>query len=144
MDDEEVTKLTDDFNEAIADKDPDRFLQFFDESCEIELMNLKLNGKEGAKKWFNWMFSYCERAEFDYVNTALKGQTFFVEYVLKADMKGGKSINSKQSVVILFEDKLVKSLRLYFDRLDFASAVANLPSRIIIDQIMKKSTEGLE
>lgn len=140
---EDASKLAQKFNDAVADKDLDRFLQFFDNSCEIELMDLKLRGKDGAEKWFKWMFSYCEKAEFDYLNTAFNEDTFFVEYVLKADMKGGDSIKSKQAVVIGFEDKLVKSLRLYFDRLDFAYSVANFPSRLIIDQIVKKSTEGL-
>ena len=143
MNESEVSELVEDFNNTIADKDLNRFLGFFDDSCEIELMNLKLKGKKGAEKWFKWMYSYCENVRFDYITTAFKDANFFVEYALKADMKGGDSIESKQTVVLLFEDKLVKSLRLYFDRLDFALAVANLPSRIIINQIIKKSVEGL-
>ena len=44
----------------------------------------------------------------------------------------------------MFENSKIKSLRLYFDRLDFSGAVAkDVISKTIIKEIVNKSLEGL-
>jgi hypothetical protein len=44
----------------------------------------------------------------------------------------------------VFENLKVKSLRMYFDRLDFSSSVAkDVISKTIIRELLRKSLEGL-
>ena len=74
----------------------------------------------------------------------VSGNTFFEEYIAKASLYDGKEIQSKQAVVLQFNSELITSLRLYFDRLEFADAVAkDVISKTIVAELIKKSIEGL-
>ncbi len=56
----------------------------------------------------------------------------------------GEKACSKQAEVLVFENLKIKSLRIYFDRLDFSSSVAkDVISKTIVKQLVKKSLEGL-
>jgi hypothetical protein len=69
---------------------------------------------------------------------------FFEEFLVKATLNNGKKANSKQSEILVYEGSKIKSLRLYFDRLDFLSSIVkDFISKTIINQIIKKSLEGL-
>ena len=74
----------------------------------------------------------------------VSGNTFFEEYIAEAKLQGGEEIRSKQAVVLQFKESLIKSLRLYFDRLDFADSVAkDVISKTIVKELVRKSIEGL-
>jgi hypothetical protein len=75
----------------------------------------------------------------------IEGNVFFEEFLVKARLPDGTELESKQAEVLVYnEDYKVKSLRLYFDRLDFADAVAKDPlSRMIIRKFIKMSLKGL-
>ena len=51
------------------------------------------------------------------------GNTLFEEFILKGTLHNGIEVQSKQSEVLTFENGKIKSLRLYFDRMDFADSV---------------------
>jgi hypothetical protein len=52
--------------------------------------------------------------------------------------------HSKQAVVLVFEDLKIKSLRMYFDRLDFSGLVEkDVVSKTIVKELVKNSLEGL-
>jgi hypothetical protein len=74
----------------------------------------------------------------------VEGNTFFEEFIVEAKFHDGEEAHSKQAVVLVFEDLKIKSLRMYFDRLDFSGSVAkDVVSKTIVKELLKKSLEGL-
>jgi ketosteroid isomerase-like protein len=141
---EEIQKIALAFDKSLEAKNLDQILDNFSEDCEIELLNIKLFGKEGVKKWFNWVFTNVAKFELSPVTIMVEGNVFFEEFVVRATFYDGKKAQSKQAEVLIFDNSKIKSLRLYFDRLDFSSSIAkDLISKTIINQIIKKSLEGL-
>ena len=50
----------------------------------------------------------------------------------------------RQAEVLVYEDHMIKSLRLYFDRLDFSDLIAgNIVSRKIVHSVKSRSLKGL-
>ena len=67
------------------------------------------------------------------------------EFIIHGRLNDGRTVQSKQAEVLVYENLLVKSLRLYFDRLDFAEAVASgWLNRKIIQKLINESIKGLE
>ena len=129
---------------AIENRNFESVLSKFSEDCEIELLGVKLSGKEGVKKWMEWQFKHIAKIDFLPVTKMVSGNTFFEEYIAEAKLHNGEEIWSKQAVVLQFNDSLIKNLRLYFDRLDFADSVAkDVISKTIVKELIKKSIEGL-
>jgi ketosteroid isomerase-like protein len=105
---------------------------------------VKLLGKEGVTKWFNWMYTHIAKIKFLPITIMVEGNTFFEEFTVEAKLHAGEAARSNQAVVLEFENLKVKSLRMYFDRLDFSSAVAkDVISKTIVKELVKKSLEGL-
>jgi hypothetical protein len=132
------------FDKALENKNLDEILDSFTNDCEIELLNIKLVGKEGVRKWFNWLYKHIETLELVPITIIVKENVFFEEFLVKATLNNGKKANSKQAEILVYEDSKIKRLRLYFDRLDFSSSIAkDFISKTIIKQIIKKSIKGL-
>jgi ketosteroid isomerase-like protein len=140
----EIRRVAMALDNALERKDLQAVMEKFADNCEIELLSVKLVGKEGVRKWFNWMYTHIADIEFLPVTIMVEGNTFFEEYVVKAKFHDGEETRSKQAVVLVFENLKVKSLRMYFDRLDFSSSVAkDVISKTIIRELLRKSLEGL-
>ncbi|MDX1814287.1 MAG: hypothetical protein R3319_05800, partial [Candidatus Bathyarchaeia archaeon] len=78
------------------------------------------------------------------ITIIVEGNTFFEEFIVEAKFHDGEEARSKQAVVLVFEDSKIKSLRMYFDRLDFSSSVAkDVISKTIVKELVNKSLEGL-
>jgi ketosteroid isomerase-like protein len=115
----------------------------FADNCEIELLSVKLRGKEGAKKWLSWIYTHVAEIRFLPVTIMVEGSTFFEEFTVEAKFHDGEEARSNQAVVYVFENLKIKNLRMYFDRLDFSSAVAkDVISKTIVKEL-KRSLEGL-
>jgi ketosteroid isomerase-like protein len=107
-------------------------------------MGIKLLGKDGARKWLVWLFDTLVDVKFKPVIIIVEGDTFFEEFVLVGTLPNGKTVESKQSEVLVYEDYKIKSLRIYFDRLDFADVVAEgFVSRKIVKTLISRSLRGL-
>jgi ketosteroid isomerase-like protein len=131
-------------DKAIENRNFESVLSKFSVDCEIELLGVKLTGRDGVKKWMEWQFQHIAKVEFIPVTKMVSGNTFFEEYITKAKLHDGKEIRSKQAVVLQFKDNTITNLRLYFDRLDFADTVAkDAISKAIVKEVIKKSIEGL-
>ena len=140
----EIRRVAMALDNALERKNLQAVMEKFTDDCEIKILSVKLVGKEGVKKWFNWMYTHVAELQFLPVTIMVEGNTFFEEYVVKAKFQDGKEAYSKQAVVLLFENLKVKSLRMYFDRLDFSSSVAkDVISKTIVRELVKKSLEGL-
>ncbi len=141
---EEIRKAAEKFDDAIVNKNLNLVLECFADDCEIELLGLTLFGKDGATKWFYWMYRHIKSLKFIPVTIMAEGNTFFEEFIVKGILRNGDEFTSKQSEVLVYENLKVKSLRLYFDRLDFADSIAHgFTQKAIIKQVIKKSQEGL-
>jgi ketosteroid isomerase-like protein len=141
---DDVRKVAMALDRALENKNLDLVTSKFADDCTIELLNVKLVGKEGVKKWFNWLFKHVAEIKFTPVTIMVEGDTFFEEYIVTARLYDGEQTTSKQAEVLVFENYQVKILRIYFDRLDFASSVAkNIISKTIVKELIKKSIDDL-
>ena len=142
---EQILQVAKDFDDVIETRDIERILSFFAEDCSIELFNLTLHGHEGARKWLEWMFQHLTEITFDPIVIMVDGNVFFEEFIVQGKLRDGRTVQSKQAEVLVYENLLVKSLRLYFDRLDFADSVASgWLNRKIIQKLIKESIKGLQ
>ncbi|MFC1915362.1 nuclear transport factor 2 family protein [Chloroflexota bacterium] len=129
---------------AIENKNVGAILDSFTDDCEIELLRQCLIGKEGVKKWIDWLYKNVRQIKFQPIIITVKGNTLFEEFIVRARLHSGIEIKSKQAEVLLFDNDKIKNLRLYFDRLDFAESVTKgRISKAVVNQIIKKSLEGL-
>ena len=129
---------------AIESKNMEKILTYFADDCEIELLRQQLFGKEGVKKWLDWLYKNFRQIKFQPIVIIVKGNTLFEEFIVRARLHSGVEVKSKQAEVVVYENDKIKSLRLYFDRLDFAESVIKDPiSKATINRIIKKSLAGL-
>ena len=141
---EEIRKAAMALDNALERKDLQAVTEKFADDCEIELLTVKLLGKEGVAKWFNWIYTNIVKLKFLPITILIGANAFFEEFIVEAEFLDGEEARSNQAVVLEFDNLKVKSLRMYFDRLDFSSAVAkDLTSKTIVKELMKKSLEGL-
>ena len=139
-----ILKMAKQLDDAIENRDVDFIISCFAMDCEIELLGVKLRGQDGVRRWLDWMYASISNIKFTPVTLLVEGNTFFEEFVMTALATSGAVIVSKQSEVLVFENLRIKSLRLYFDRLDFADVVVqDFLRRAILKRIVKLSLEGL-
>jgi len=139
-----IRRLARELDEALERGDTEKVVSFFAADCEIEALGVKLNGHDGVRRWLGWLFGYVDEVRFEPVVIMVDGDVFFEEFVVHAKLRGGGEAVSKQAEVLVYEDYKVKSLRVYFDRLDFADAVVKNPfEKAIVRKLIDKSTEGL-
>ena len=141
---EGIKKAAKEFDDALSIRDYEKMKSAFTDDCEIELLGITLHGKEGVQRWIDWMFTYLAKVEFVPVVIMVEGDVFFEEFIVKGTLHDGRDVTSKQAEVLIYQDYKIKSLRLYFDRLDFAEAVADgFVSRRIVESLIKRTREGL-
>lgn len=144
QDPEKIKKVAMDLDNALEAKDLEFFKSCFADDCEIELIGVTLKGISGVEKWWNYTFSFVESFTLEPVVIMVKGDVFFEEFIVTAQLTDGSIVKSKWAEVLIYENYKIKSLRLYFDRLDFANAISGgFLSKKIIDLIIKKSLKGL-
>ena len=140
----EIRKYAKALDDAIEGRNIEEVISYFCDDCEIELLGVKLTGKEGLRKAFNWMYKYLKEMVLVPITIMVDGNVFFEEFMVKAKVKGDKELQVKQSEVLVYDDYKVKSLRLYFDRLELADAfTSNALERMMVKQIVKESLKGL-
>lgn len=141
---DEIRKLAKDLKNAIENKNTKLVLSHFSDDCEIEFLEAKLTGKEGVEKWLEWLYRNLGEIRFSPVTILVDGNMFSEEYILYGKLHNGTEIQSKQAGVSVYEGSKIKSLHLYFDRLDFAELVAKgFAGKKIVKEITKKSLKGL-
>jgi hypothetical protein len=141
---ESILKVAKDFDDAIETHEIDQILPYFHKECTIELLGLTLHGRKGARKWLEWMFQHVSAISIDPVVIMVEDDVFFEEFIVNCMLPDGKKVQSKQAEVLIFENNLVKVLRIYFDRLDFAQSISSgWVTRRIIGRIVNESIRGL-
>lgn len=144
QDENRIKEVAMELDNAIEARDINQIVSFFSDDCEIELMGIKLSGKDGARKWLEWLFDTLVEVKFQPIVIMVEGNIFFEEFILMGTLPNGKIVESKQSEVLVYENYKIKSLRVYFDRLDFADVVAeDFISRRIVGMLISRSLRGL-
>ena len=142
---EKIRELAKALDDAIENRETEAVISLFSETCEIELLGTKLAGKEGLRKAISWIYRYLKELTLIPITIMIEGNTFFEEFFIRTKTKEGKEIQVKQAEVLVYDDEYkVKSLRLYFDRLELASAYTSNPvEKMMIDRLKKASLKGL-
>ena len=87
---EEIRKVVMAFDRALESKDLQAIIETFAGDCEIELLGVRLFGKAGAEKWFNWLYRHVAEMKLLPVTVMVEGDVFFEEYVVEAKFYGGE------------------------------------------------------
>ena len=142
---EKIRELARALDDAIENRETEAVMSHFSETCEIELLGTKLTGKEGLRRAINWMFRYLKEIILVPITIMIEGNTFFEEFFIRTKTKEGKEIQVKQAEVLVYNDEYkVKSLRLYFDRLELAAAYTSNPvEKMMINRLKKASLKRL-
>ena len=145
LDSEKIRELAKNLDDAIENRDTEDVISHFSEICEIELLGIKLTGKEGLKKAISWIYRSLKEITLVPITIMIEGNTFFEEFFVQTKTTAGKEIQVKQSEVLIYDDEYkVKSLRLYFDRLELATAYTSNPlEKLMINRLSKASLKGL-
>lgn len=142
---EKIRELAKALDDAIENRKTEEIISYFANTCEIELLGIKLTGKEGLSKTIRWIFRYLKEITLSPITIMIEGSTFFEEFLVKTKTKEGKEIQVKQTEVLVYDyEYKVKSLRLYFDRLELAAVYTSNPiEKMMINQLSKASLKGL-
>jgi ketosteroid isomerase-like protein len=144
QDSERIREVAMEFDNAIEARNIDAISESFTEDCEIELMGITLSGKEGVRKWVNWLFNSVPEIKFTPVVIMVNEGVFFEEFIVTSTLSNAKVVRSKQSEVLVYENYKIKSLRIYFDRLDFSDFVLrDFLSKRVVKMLKSRSLRGL-
>ena len=145
MEIEIIREAAKELDDALETKDIQQILPFFTDDCEIELLGVMVRGKEGVRGWLTWQYKHVAEVSLVPVVILIEGNVFFEEFIVNAILHDGTKTKSKQAEVLIYDENYkVKSLRLYFDRLDFADSVVKDPiSKFIVRRLIKMSLKGL-
>ena len=141
---DEIRKVALNLDNAIESGDKEAILFYFADDCQIEFLGVQLTGKQGVKRWLDWLYEHASNIAFTPVTIMVDGNTFFEEFDISVKTHDGTEIKSRQAEVLEYEDYKVKTLRLYFDRLDFADLVAKgFIDGKLVQRVIKASLKGL-
>ena len=128
----QIRKYAKALDDAIEKQSVEEIVSYFSDDCEIGLLGITLTGKEGLRKAIDWMYGYLKEIGLVPVTIMVDGNTFFEEFVVKAKVKGDKEIQVKQAEVLVYDEEYrVKSLRLYFDRLELVDFELFVPPPLV-------------
>ena len=146
LDAEKIHKVAKALDDAIEKCNIEELISFFSKECEVQLPAITLNGHEGLRKAIAWMYHYLKEIKLVPITIIIQGNIFFEEFIMKARVQGDKEIHVKQAEVLIYDnDYKIRSLRLYFDRLELVRAFSsNVIDRLIINKINQKSLKGLQ
>jgi ketosteroid isomerase-like protein len=116
----------------------------FAPDCTIEVLGITLRGLEGVRRWGAWIFGHLAAIQFTHVTVMAEGDTYFEEFVLNGVFHDGRSVDSRQAVVLTFAAGKITSLRLYFDPLDFAEAEGGMLGRFTVHEMRREILKGLD
>ena len=139
-----IRKVSKDLDDAVENHDIESVLSCFVDDCEVEFFGIVLRGKNHLKKVLNWLYKMVGEIKFKPIVIMVNGNVFFEEFILKG-FKSDKEFEIKAAEVLIYEAYKVKTLRLYFDRLQVAKIISKgFFEKIIVNIIDKKSFKGLK
>ena len=138
-----IRKAATELDAALEAGDFERVIACFDTECEIELLGVRLQGREGVRRWLEWVFDHVDSIAFTPRVITIDGDTFVEEFEVRGTLAGGRDLKSDWAEVLTYRSNLVTSLRLYFNPIDFAPALGRL-GRTFGPSAMRWARKGLE
>lgn len=145
MDADRIRKLAQALDESIERRDISALADFFSDDCELDIAGQSLKGKEDLKRAFTWIFSHLPEIRLTPITILIEGSTFFEEFLVRTKNTKGRNLDVKQAEVLVYDENYkVKSLRLYFDRLELGDVFAsNFLEKAMVRLLAKASLRGL-
>ena len=145
LDPEKVRVLAKQLDDALEKKDIEEVVAYFSTACEIRLPGRTLTGHRGLRKAIDWMYSFLKEIRLVPVTILIKDDTFFEEFTVRSRIDE-RDVELNQAEVLVYDEQYrVKSLRLYFDRLELAEHLpANFIDRMLVRRVGKESLKGLD
>ena len=139
-----IRKVAKDLDDAVEKHDIESVLSCFLDDCEVEVFGIVLKGKDHLKKALNWLYDMVGEIKFEPIIIMVNDDVFFEEFILKG-RKHDKKFEVKAAEVLIYKDYKVKTLRLYFDRLQVAKVISKgFFEKFVLNMIDKKSLKGLK
>ncbi len=144
LDSQRIRNLAEALDDAIEHQDVPAILSFFSNDCEISLPGVNLSGHEGLSRAISWMYEHLEEVVLVPLAIAVQDDLLFEEFILRSHVRG-HSVDLRQAEVLRYGgDYKVRSLHLYFDRLEFAQASpSGVVDRMLAGRVSKVSLRGL-
>jgi ketosteroid isomerase-like protein len=130
-------------DDALQAGDVERVVACFDPECEVELLGVRLHGRIGVRRWLDWVFGHVGSISFTPRVICVEGDTFAEEFEVRARLGDGRELISRWAEMLTYRDDHVASLRLYFNPIDFASALG-FPGRVFGPVVTRLARRGLE
>jgi len=140
---DEIRKVAKILDDAVENEDKELVLSCFSEDGEIEVFGLKFKGHENIRKTIDWMYQRFGQIRFRPIIIMVDGSVFFEEFILSVKPEDAE-FEIKAAEVLVYEDYKIKSLRLYFDRLEIARMLSKgFFERPLINRIHRDTLKGL-
>ncbi|TXT56932.1 MAG: hypothetical protein BAJATHORv1_20530 [Candidatus Thorarchaeota archaeon] len=146
LEERKVADLVRELGDAVESMEIERIASMFTEDCRIKILNVELEGREGVRAWLNWLFRNLVSISFESITAFVKDNIFYEEFLVIGTMRNDEVITSRQAEIIEVdkEEMKIKSLRLYFDSMDFIDSLATDPiTRWSARRLRERSREGL-
>jgi ketosteroid isomerase-like protein len=141
--DASIRRAASELDEALEARDFERVVACFSADCTVDLLGVRLRGRDGVRRWLEWVFAHVEQMEFTPRLITVVGNTFIEEFGVAGILANGRRLNSQWAELLTYQDDQVTSLRLYFNPLDFAPALG-LVGRAIEPFAARLARRGLE
>lgn len=141
----DISRIADQLDRAVERRDLDAVVDLFSDDCVVTLFGIKLSGKEALKRAFQSVYDRLEDVRFETITIMSDDSTLFEEFRLHATSPKGESVSIDAVEVLEFRGSKVIGMRLYLDRLQLASVVAEgVLERKLLEAIERKSRDGIE
>lgn len=91
------------------------------------------------------MFANAPDLKFELVVVISEENIFYEEFFVNVTLPSGKVVKSHQAETLMFEEGKLKTLRIFFNPLDFSDVVVKGPiSKAVIRYILKTAQKGLD
>jgi ketosteroid isomerase-like protein len=87
----EIRKRAKMLDDAIEEGNIEKVVSYFCDNCEIELLGVKLTGKDGLRKAFGWMYKYLKKMVLVPITMMVDGDVFFEDSLSRQRLKVARS-----------------------------------------------------
>ena len=106
--------------DALERSDEEKALECFTDDCSVEFSGKKLDGRDGAKSWLNWIHSHLSNIQFEERVNVVDENIIVEEFVLTGLSPEGTIVRSGQTAIFEYHNNSLKGLRHYFNPQDFS------------------------
>jgi len=85
QDKNKILKLASDLDNDLELKNENKLISYFTDDCKIEMLGIKLEGRNELKKWLNWFFQMFEIIRFEPIVIMVENNTFFEEFFIRGN-----------------------------------------------------------